>query len=126
MTGKDDFPHRELSYRVRGCVFEVYRQLGAGFLEKVYHRALLIELDAAGISAESNHAVSVSYKGHIVGHFVADVVVEDRIVVELKAQPRLPSGAESQLLNYLRATGLRVGFLVNFVHPAASIRRVVY
>jgi GxxExxY protein len=114
-----------LSYTVRGCVFEVYRELGAGFLEKVYERALVKELRNAGLSAEAQAPVAVTYKGEIVGEYFADILVEGRIVLELKAQPQLPPAAEGQLLNYLRATGMRLGLLVNFSGPRASIRRLV-
>ncbi len=115
----------ELSYTIRGCVFEVYRTLGAGFLESVYQEALLYELGAAGVKAVAEVPLSVSYKGQDVGFFRADIVVEDRVILELKAQKTLPPYAEAQLLNYLKASRLKLGMLVNFTEPKASVKRLV-
>ena len=115
----------ELTYLIQGCVFEVNKQLGFGFLESVYHKALLIELSLKGIKVESEKPVAVRYKGQVVGEHRLDLLVEERVVVELKAQQKLPIGAEAQLLNYLRATHLNVGLLVNFTAPRATIKRIV-
>ncbi|MDS1309453.1 GxxExxY protein [Marinobacter xiaoshiensis] len=115
----------ELTYRIRGCVFEVYRQLGYGFLESVYHKALLHELSSRGLGVQSEVPVQVDYKGVIVGEHRLDLLVEDQIIVELKAQQKLPLGAKAQLLNYLKATNLNVGLLVNFTYPKASVERIV-
>ena len=115
----------DLSYRIRGCVFEVYRQLGAGFLEKVYERALLLELRSVGLRAEAQVPLSVQYKGYQVGHFAADVVVEDKVLLELKAVSALRPEHQAQVLNYLKASGLRLGLLVNFAPPKARIQRIL-
>jgi len=115
----------ELTFKLRGCVYEVFRVLGAGFLEQVYQQALLQELEAQGLRAESQRALEVSYKGRSVGVYLADVLVEDRIVLELKAAQSLTKAHEAQILNYLKASGKRVGLLVNFAHPKAEIRRFV-
>ena len=123
MDGK--LMEEELSYRIRGCVFEVYRQLGAGFLEKVYERALLLELHAAGLKAEAQVPLSVQYKGFEIGQFAADVLVEDKVLLELKAVAALRPEHQAQILNYLRASGLGLGFLVNFAPPKARVQRVV-
>ena len=77
---------KDLCYRIQGCVYEVYRQLGAGFLEKVYERALAREPALQGLKVASQVALSVRYKGHVVGEYYADLIVEDRILVELRAQ----------------------------------------
>lgn len=116
----------DLSYRIRGAVYEVYQQLGYGFLEKVYERALCGELSARGMTVRSQAPLAVQYKGNVVGEFFADVLVENRIVLELKAQARLSRSDEAQLLNYLKASNLRVGLLVNFVYPKAQIKRMVF
>ena len=116
---------KELTYRVRGCVYEVYRQLGHGFLESVYQQALICELTRNGIRTEHEKPIVVNYKGQEIGTFRLDLLVEDSIIVELKAQQKLPLGAEAQLLNYLRATNMRTGLLVNFAFPKASIKRIV-
>jgi GxxExxY protein len=115
----------DLSYEVRGAIYEVYEHLGHGYLEKIYERALLLELKARGLKADCQVPLVVRYKGQVVGEYFADVVVEDRVILELKAQSRLTSADEVQLLNYLAASGLRVGLLVNFAHPKARIKRLV-
>lgn len=114
-----------LSYKIRGCVFEVYRQLGHGFLEKVYERALLKELQLQGLKAQSQVPVKVDYKGDPVGEFFVDIIVEDKIIIELKAQERLSTASEAQILNYLKASSIKLGLLVNFTHPKAIIKRFV-
>jgi len=115
----------ELTFRIRGCIYEVFRQLGAGFLEKVYERALVWELKSAGLKAETQKPVTIRYKGHVVGNYVADLVVEGKVLVELKAQKELGREQEAQILNYLKATGIRIGLLVNFGYPKAVIKRYV-
>jgi GxxExxY protein len=115
----------QLSYAIRGCVFEVFKQLGCGFLEKVYENALLEELRLQGLYAESQVPIKVRYKGAIVGEYVADVIVEGSVVLELKAQQQLSKVHEAQLLNYLKATDTRVGMLVNLAYPRATIKRLV-
>ena len=115
----------ELTYRIRGYVYEVFRELGAGFLEQVYRLALVHELELHGLREESQRGLEVNYKGKQVGLYLADILVEDRIVVELKAMPSLTKAHEAQLLNYLKASGKRVGLLVNFAYPKAEVRRFV-
>lgn len=115
----------ELTFKIRGCVYEVFRVLGAGFLEQVYQQALLHEIEAQGMQADSHRGLEVTYKGKVVGLYVPDILVEDRVVVELKAIESLTKAHEAQLLNYLKASGKRVGLLVNFTHPKAEIRRFV-
>jgi GxxExxY protein len=115
----------ELTFKIRGCVYEVFRVLGAGFLEQVYQQALLHELQVQGLQALGQRALEVTYKGKAVGIYLADIMVEDRIVIELKAVETLPKAHEAQLLNYLKACGKKVGLLVNFAHPRAEIRRFV-
>ena len=115
----------DLSYVVRGCVYEVYRQLGCGFLEKVYEKALLTELKLQGVQAESQVPIAVLYKNEVVGEYFADLVVEATIILELKAQQKIVPANEAQLLNYLKASNIRLGMLVNFAFPKASIKRIV-
>jgi GxxExxY protein len=116
---------QQLSYVIRGCVYEVFKQLGCGFLENVYENALLIELRSAGLHAVSQVAIKVHYKDAVIGEYVADILVEDKVVLELKAQQKLAKAHEAQLLNYLKATGISVGMLINFSYPRATIRRLV-
>ena len=117
---------KELCYRITGCVYEVYRHLGCGFLESVQQRALVHELRAAGLAVESEAAVTINYKGRPVAEHRLDLLVENRIIVELKAQQKVPLAAESQLINYLKATGLKLGLLVNFAFPKATVKRIIY
>ena len=115
----------ELTYQINGAIFEVSRVLGAGFLEKIYENALLIELRKRGLKAESQKPINVSYKGQTVGDYFADILVCDQVIVELKCVENFSGLHEAQLLNYLKATGVKVGLLVNFNHPKVEIKRMV-
>lgn len=117
--------HEELTRRVIGCAYTVYNTLGGGFLESVYQNALLLELDAAGIEAKSQVQLDVEYRGHTVGHFFADIVVEQRIIIELKAIEALHKSHEVQLVNYLAATGTDIGLLLNFGLKGVEVKRKV-
>lgn len=115
----------ELTYRIRGCAFEVYRQLGHGFLESVYQKALVIELERNGLRYAEEQPIVIKYKGHEIAGFRLDLVIESKVIVELKAQRSLPLGAEAQLMNYLQATDLKTGLLINFAYPKATVKRIV-
>jgi GxxExxY protein len=114
-----------ITYEINGAVFEVNRALGPGFLEKVYENALLFELKNRQLKAESQVPIKVNYKGHIVGEYVADILVEGMVIIELKTVEAIDKVHEAQLLNYLKATGTRVGLIVNFKNPKAQIKRMV-
>ena len=116
----------DVTYAINGAVFEVNKILGPGFLEKVYENAMLVELSKRGIKAESQVPINVSYKDQQVGEYVADLFVEDKVIVELKTVNQLEKIHEAQLLNYLKATGINVGLLVNFRHEKAEIKRQVF
>jgi GxxExxY protein len=116
----------DVTYAIRGAVFEVNRVLGPGFLEKVYENALLIELQRRGLRVETQVPIKISYKDNPVGEYVADMLVEGKVIVELKSIEKLEKLHEAQLLNYLRATGIRVGLLVNMKYPKAEIKRMVF
>ena len=115
----------ELTYLMNGAIFEVIRVLGGGFLEKVYENALWVELRNRGLKVETQVPMKGEYKGKEVGEYFADLLVEDRVILELKAVDALQKIHEAQLLNYLKATGYKVGLLVNFKHPKAEIKRFV-
>jgi GxxExxY protein len=115
----------EVTYAINGAVFEVNQVLGPGFLEKVYENALLVELKKGGLKAETQVPIRVFYKDNAVGEYIADILVEEKVIVELKTVEKLDKVHEAQLLNYLKATGVRVGLLVNFKHPKAEIKRMV-
>ena len=114
-----------LTERVLGAVFEVSNILGAGFLERVYERALLMELGLRGIRATAQASFAVTYKGHHIGEYFADILVEDVLVVELKCVERLANEHTAQCLNYLRASDRTLCLLVNFQKPKVEWRRIV-
>jgi len=115
----------EITYQINGAVFEINRVLGAGFLEKVYENALLIELHERGLKADSQVPLKVHYKGKVVGEYVVDIMVENQVILELKSVDKLQKIHEAQLLNYLKATGMTIGLLINFRYPKADIKRFV-
>jgi GxxExxY protein len=115
----------EFTEKVLAAVFEVSNSLGAGFLEKVYHRALLRELRLRGMDARSEAAFAVSYKGQCVGEYYADILVENELVVEIKCADRLTSEHMAQCINYLRASGKTFCLLINFQRPTVEWKRVV-
>jgi GxxExxY protein len=108
-----------------GAVYEVANTLGAGFLEKVYERALVMELRLRGMRAKSQVAITVLYKGQRAGEYLADIVVEDCLLVELKCVESLGGEHLAQCLNYLRASGLHLALLVNFQRPKVEWKRIV-
>ena len=115
----------DITYKINGAVFEVNKILGSGFLEKIYENALLIELRNQGLKAKNQFPIKVFYKESEVGEYFADIVVEDQVIIELKAVEQLQKVHEAQMLNYLNATGYKIGLLVNFTHPKAQIKRMV-
>jgi GxxExxY protein len=114
-----------LTEKVLGAVFEVSNTLGVGFLEKVYERALLKELNMRGIRASSQKSFAVTYKGHSVGEYFADIIVEDVLVIELKCVERLANEHLAQCLNYVRASGMPICLLINFQKPKVEWKRVI-
>jgi GxxExxY protein len=114
-----------LTERIIGCAFEVSTVLGHGFLETVYARALSHELKLKGLSVREEVEYKVMYKSNVVGRYVADLVVEEAVILELKAIEALNRSHVGQLLNYLAASGLKVGLLLNFGQPRLEMRRVL-
>lgn len=117
--------YRDLSYQVRGSIYTVFKELGPGFLENIYQNALEIELTKRGISFEAQKEIEVYYDGIQVGLHRLDLVVEDKIVLELKAVDDLHPQHEAQIISYLKASRLSVGFLVNFGGKKAKIKRYI-
>jgi GxxExxY protein len=115
----------ELTEQIIGCAYTVSNTLGCGFLEKVYENALAIELRKAGMKAVQQHTIKVKYRGAIVGDYSADILVNESVLVELKAASGLEEIHSAQCLNYLKATGLRVCLLINFGKPKLQIKRLV-
>ena len=117
--------YEELTEKIIGCAYRVYNTMGFGFLESVYEKCLLIELKKAGLNAKAQHPITVFYDGVIVGEFIADIIVEDVVMLELKSVRRLAVAHEVQLVNYLTATGMDVGLLINFGERKVEIKRKV-
>ena len=115
----------DISRSVIGAACRVSNALGVGFLEKVYENALAIELRLSGHEVEQQRAIDVRYRGEIVGLYQADLVVDGCLVVELKVVDTLSPTHKAQCLNYLRATGLHTGLLINFGRPHLEIRRIL-
>ena len=114
-----------ISNRIIGCAFTVSNAFGTGFLEKVYENALAIELRLAGLATEQQHGIAVTYKGNLVGEYFVDLLVEDVVLIELKAVRALDRAHRAQCINYLRATGRHLCLLLNFGTPRLDFQRVV-
>ena len=115
-----------ISGRVIGSAQRVSSNLGYGFLEKVYENSLALELGWKGLKVDRQRPVEVRYEGEIVGDYIPDLLIEDRLIVEIKATPSLEPQHRQQCLNYLRATGLRVCLLLNFGRPRLEVKRFVW
>ena len=116
---------KRISQRVLSCAYTVSNELGAGFLESVYENALAREFVDQNIDYERQKRLQVSYRGDVVGDFYADFVVERKLILELKALSRITTEHEAQLLNYLKATDIRVGLILNFGTPKLGIKRII-
>lgn len=112
--------------RVIGAAFEVSNVLGPGFLEKVYERALLQELASRGIRAIGQARLAVSYKGNLVGEYIADILVEAELVVELKCAESFSNENVAQCINYLKASGKKIALLMNFQKPKLQLKRIIH
>src|SRR5580658_10091200 len=117
------YPEHAVTEKVLKAAFEVSNTLGVGFLEKVYSNALALELRQMGLACEQEVSLKVKYKSVVVGDYFADMIVERRVLVELKACTNLESVHEAQILNYLKASGIHVGLLMNFGKPKLQYRR---
>jgi GxxExxY protein len=117
--------HKELTAKIIDCAYKVHRELGFGFLESVYQNALVIELTKADLKAEQEKKVQVSYDGQVIGDFMADVVVEKKVILELKSIKQIHAAHEAQLINYLKATDIEVGLLINFGETVEIKRKVL-
>jgi len=115
----------QITEKIIGCVHVVSNALGPGFLEKVYENSLGVELQLAGLHVAQQQRIEVSYRDVLVGDFVADLLVDDSVLVEVKAVRVLEDAHTAQCMNYLKATGLQVCLLVNFGMPKATVKRLV-
>ena len=120
----NNYIYSDLTSKIIGSAYNIFRELGAGFLEKVYENALVLELKEQGLEIKQQHPLKVYYKGQVIGEYYADLVVEDKVLVELKAVNELVSAHEVQLVNYLKATSMKVGLLINFGNKLKVMRKV--
>jgi GxxExxY protein len=126
LDAEKNFPHKEITETIIGSAFEVYNHLGYGFLHRVYQRALQVELLRRGFKAELERRITVRYKDAVVGEYDADLIVDDSVLVEIKIAPQYDKRDEAQLLNMLKATGIKVGVLVNFGRYKVEYKRLVF
>jgi GxxExxY protein len=117
--------YEKITETIIGCAYRVYNKMGFGFLESVYEKCLLIEMRKAGLDTETQKPITVYYDGEVVGEFVADMIVNDYIIIELKSVRRIIKAHEIQLVNYLVATGKPVGLILNFGESKVEIKRKV-
>lgn len=123
-TSKLIYP--ELSYKIIGLAMEVHRTLGYGFLEKVYENALMVVLERDGIPAQQQAEIKVHFLGRVVGSYEADILIEDKIILELKSCETLNNAHRAQTLNYLKATGFKLALLINFGKKSLEYERIVF
>ncbi|NJD60434.1 MAG: GxxExxY protein [Anaerolineales bacterium] len=116
----------ELTEKILGCAFKVSNTLGCGFLEKVNENALMIELKTAGMNCEQQKSIPVAYQGILVGEYYADILVEGQVILEIKAAKAIDDSYQAQLINYLKATGIHRGLILNFGTTRLGIKRMVY
>ena len=120
---KTEMIHQDLTESIIGACFEVMNELGAGFLESVYEKALLIALRDKKITAQSQVPLSVIFRGEKVGEFFSDILVEGKVIIELKAAKAMAPEHQAQIINYLKATGIDLGLLVNFGPTRLEFKR---
>ena len=125
-AAEKDYSLKPVTEQIIGAAFEVHNFLGFGFLERVYQRAMQVELQARGVKVELEPKIQVRFKGVIVGDYAADLLVEEKIIVELKTDTAYQSIHECQLLNELRGTGIRLGYLINFGRERVEYKRMVF
>lgn len=121
-----EFLHGEITQAIIGAAFEVHKHLGYGYLEKVYQRAMQVELRPRGLTAALEEPIKVHYKGVVVGDYAADLLVEGKVIVELKVAPEYCPADEAQLINALVSTGIKVGLLINFGRHRVEFKRLVH
>jgi len=124
-TDYHDAKNRDLTEKIIKIFYKVYNNLGYGFLEKVYENAMMIEFNKIGIPVVSQSAIKVEYEHEVIGEYFADILVDNKVIVEIKAAKSLAVENEAQLLNYLKATDIEVGLLLNF-GPKPDLKRKVF
>ena len=117
--------YKDLSYKIIELALKVHNELGCGFLEKVYENALMILLDREGIPAKQQAPVDVCFQNKVVGQYFADILVDNELILELKTVDTIANIHKAQVLNYLRATGIKLGLVLNFAKPRLEDKRLV-
>ena len=120
----ENYIHSDLTEKIIGCAYDVFNTLGHGFLEKVYENAMMVKLRKKDLASLQQEPVNVYFEDELVGEYFADIIVENKVIVELKAVTELSKLHEVQLVNYLKATGIKVGLLINFGEKIKVVRRV--
>lgn len=118
------FPHQELTKSIIGIYYDVYNEMGHGFLEKVYQNAMIVELQSRGFEIESQKRINVYYKQTIVGEYIPDIIVNNSVIVELKCVEYINESHQAQLINYLKSTECEVGLLLNFGNDPQFLRKI--
>jgi GxxExxY protein len=125
MDTNKDILHKDLSYKIVGLAMQVHNKLGFGFLEKVYENALMVLLKREGVGAKQQAAIAVYFEGERVGDYLADILVEDKIILELKSVEKIIDTHRAQALHYLKATGLSLAIILNFAKEQLEYERLV-
>jgi len=120
----DNYIYSELTDKIIGCAYDVYNQLGFGFMEKVYENAMMIKLPQKGLEVVQQVPINVYFEDKLVGEYFADILVNNKVIFEFKAVSALSKAHEVQLVNYLKATGIKVGLVINFGEKLKIVRRV--
>ncbi len=122
---KIDYPYQDLTFAINGCAMSVLNEIGHGFHEKIYEKALALALDSKGLKYEQQKAYNILFQGEVVGTFIPDFVIENKIIVELKTIDHIGNNEKGQVLNYLRASNLGLGLIFNFKNQKLEWQRLV-
>ncbi len=117
--------YKDLSYQIIKLILEVHNTLGCGFLEKVYENALIIKFRKNGLEVKNQYPIKVHFESEIVGDYIADIIVENKIILELKCIEQITNINRAQMINYLKATGFKLGMVINFAKPSLEFERIV-
>lgn len=120
-----EFLYKDLTYKIIGLAMEVHNELGYGFLEKVYENALMIQLKNENIKAEKQFPLKIYFKNQVVGEYYPDIIVDDKVIIELKATEKIIDAHKAQTLNYLKGTRLKVALIINFGKEKLEYERMV-
>lgn len=117
--------YEDLTFRIIGIAMKVHNDLGSGFLEKVYENGMIVHFEREKIKAEQQKEIKINYLGKEIGNYIADIFIEEKVIVELKTVEKLSDVHTAQLLNYLKATGIRIGLLINFKNEKLEYKRYI-